>query len=113
MNRADQSPASSSGAWIASGSLQSLATPSVPVTRTRQVTLWCDTSGAAGHGTSTESAEATGSPRYSRSPEIVDFVGGLVPVRRSAGDAPRQARRRGGDECGGAAMLGSEIDNGK
>jgi hypothetical protein len=68
MNRADQSPASSSGAWMGSGSLQSLVTPSVPVTRTRQLTRWRDASGAAGQGTSTESPEAIGPLRCSRSP---------------------------------------------
>ena len=68
MNRADQSPASSSDAQMSSGSLQSLVTPSLPVTRTRHATRWRDASGAAGHGTSTESPEAIGPLRCSRSP---------------------------------------------
>ena len=68
MNRADQSPAFSNGAHTGSGWLQSLATPSRPVTLTRQVTRWREASGAAGHGTSTESPETIGPLRCSRSP---------------------------------------------
>ena len=68
MNCADQSAAWSSGAWMASGSLQSLVSPSAPVTRTRHCTLWREASGAAGQGTNTESAELTGPVRCSTPP---------------------------------------------
>ena len=45
-------------------------------------------------------------------PGHFDLVGGLIPVRCGGGDAPGQARGRGGHERAGAAMLGGQVDNG-